>query len=86
MPPNTVLEGTWEVVAEQAAQFAGKRVRLLVMEDLPEAAPEPFWKTATPEERVRALQEWSSRPLPPGPPLSDYAVSREAMYTRQEGE
>ena len=38
MPPNTVFEGTWEVVAEQAAQFAGKRVRLLVMEDLPEAA------------------------------------------------
>ena len=40
---------------------------------------EPSWKTATPEERARAFEE-RVKELPPGPGLSDYAVSRESTY------
>ena len=36
-------------------------------------------KTLSPEERAAALEAWS-RNHRPTPPLSDYAVSREAMY------
>jgi hypothetical protein len=39
----------------------------------------PIWETASPEERVKALREWVAG-LPPGPGLSDYAVSRESIY------
>jgi hypothetical protein len=38
-----------------------------------------FWETASPEQRVKALREWVDG-LPPGPGLSDYAVSRDSIY------
>ena len=40
--------------------------------------PVPMWKRS-PEEQIRALEEWIAG-LPPGPGLSDYAVSRDSMY------
>jgi hypothetical protein len=43
------------------------------------AEPPPFWKTATPEERLAALREWLSKVQTPAC-LSDYAVSRESIY------
>ena len=35
-----VLEGTWEEIAEHAAEFSGKRVRLMVIEPPPSATAE----------------------------------------------
>ncbi|MBR8837835.1 MAG: chorismate synthase [Stigonema ocellatum SAG 48.90 = DSM 106950] len=41
----------------------------------------PFYETATPEEWVDALREWSESHRGMNlPSLSDYAVSRESMY------
>jgi hypothetical protein len=45
----------------------------------PESATEPFWKTATHEEWVEAVNELLDS-LPPGPGLSDWAVSRDSIY------
>jgi hypothetical protein len=38
----------------------------------------------TPEERVRRWEEWVASHSVGGPPLSDYAVSRESIYTRED--
>lgn len=46
---------------------------------IPENQPEPFWKTASPEERVKAFQEWVEECKTPAG-LSDYAVSRDSIY------
>jgi hypothetical protein len=40
-------------------------------------------KTLSPEERAAAFEAWSAGHRPT-PPLSDYAVSREAMYEGRE--
>jgi hypothetical protein len=38
----------------------------------------------TPEERVRRWNEFLAGHSVGGPPLSDYAVSRESIYTRED--
>jgi hypothetical protein len=38
----------------------------------------------TPEERVRLWEEFLEQFSVDGPPLSDYAVSRESIYTRED--
>ena len=38
----------------------------------------------TPEERVRLLNEFLASHSVGGQPLSDYAVSRESLYTRED--
>jgi hypothetical protein len=38
----------------------------------------------TPEERVRLWNEFLASHSVEGPPLSDYAVSRESIYTRED--
>jgi hypothetical protein len=38
----------------------------------------------TPEERVRLWKEFLASHSVGGPPLSDYAVSRESIYTRED--
>jgi hypothetical protein len=43
-----------------------------------------FQRTATPEEWSRALREWADSHSREAPPLSDYAVSRESIYTRED--
>jgi hypothetical protein len=45
---------------------------------------EHFQLTATPEEWSRALREWADSHTSDAPPLSDYAVSRESIYTRED--
>jgi hypothetical protein len=40
---------------------------------------QPFWATATPEERARAFQEWAMN-LPEAPALPDEAFSRDSIY------
>ncbi len=44
----------------------------------PEGVP-PFWETASPEERAKALHEWVAE-LPEGPGLPDQALHRDSMY------
>jgi hypothetical protein len=36
-----ILEGTWEEIAEHAKSFAGKKLRLTVLEDESTAKPKP---------------------------------------------
>jgi len=38
----------------------------------------------TPEERARRWLEWTEKHAVGGPPLSDYAVSRESIYKERE--
>ena len=38
----------------------------------------------SPEERVRVWQEFVTQHSVGGPPLSDYAASREGIYTRED--
>jgi hypothetical protein len=40
----------------------------------------------TPAERAQAFRNWANSHKTGAPPLSDYAVSREAMYSRDEDE
>jgi hypothetical protein len=70
-----VLEGTWEEIAEHAAELSGRRVRVTVLSDLSddrisldpknEAAIALLrsWSEedaqATPEQRERAEREWA---------------------------
>lgn len=41
----------------------------------------PFYETATASEWVTAFREWAASHRHDAPPLSDYAVSRESMYS-----
>jgi hypothetical protein len=41
---------------------------------------QPFWNTATPEDRAAAVRQWAALDRPAAPPLSDADVSREQMY------
>ncbi|HEX3231958.1 MAG TPA: hypothetical protein VHQ95_23460 [Pyrinomonadaceae bacterium] len=38
----------------------------------------------TPQERARRWLEWTEKHAVGGPPLSDYAVSRESIYKERE--
>jgi hypothetical protein len=44
----------------------------------------PQSPTLTPEERARRWREWLESHSVGGPPLSDYAVSRESIYGERE--
>lgn len=55
-----------------------------MLEQLVEPKERPFYETATPEEWVRALQEWSqSHRGWNAPLLSDEAVSRRGIYEEE---
>ena len=45
---------------------------------------EPRKPKLTPQERVRLWEEWLASHSVGGPPLSDYAVSRESIYKERE--
>ena len=47
-------------------------------------ASSPPSSKLTPEERVRLWDEFLASHSVGGPPLSDYAVSRESIYTRED--
>jgi hypothetical protein len=36
-----VLEGTWEEITRQASRFAGRKVRVTILEDEPDEKPKP---------------------------------------------
>jgi hypothetical protein len=73
---NIVLLSGLEPNMVYTIERQGKAIRL---EPTPTTTTEPFWKTATPEEWVKAFNEWIDS-LPPGPGLSDWAVSRDSIY------
>jgi len=47
-------------------------------------ASQPPASKLTPEERVRRWEEFIKEHAVGGPPLSDYAVSRESIYSRED--
>lgn len=47
-------------------------------------AAQPRQEELTPKERARRWLEWTEKHAVGGPPLSDYAVSRESIYTRED--
>jgi hypothetical protein len=59
-------------------EFINRELELLVS-----ASTHPMAKL-TPEERVRRWDEFVASHAVGGPPLSDYAVSRESIYTRED--
>src|SRR5688572_33356402 len=81
MPAADVLEGTWEDIVRHADRLAGKRVRLVVVDSGEAASP----MAAASGERERAWNEWCAAPRPKTPPLSEEAISRESIYSREQG-
>lgn len=49
-----------------------------------QSAEDHFQLRATPEAWSKALREWADNHARNAPPLSDYAVSRESIYTRED--
>jgi hypothetical protein len=75
LPPEILaqvkLNTPYEIHAENAK---------LVLEPATEKE-QPFWKTATPEQRAERFREWAdSIPKREGPPIPDEALRRENMY------
>jgi hypothetical protein len=64
----------------QASGMSVEEYLLSVVEGTVLPAPK---NRLSPEERAAAFETWSARHRPT-PPLSDYAVSREAMYEGRE--
>jgi len=52
------------------------------LEKIVAAQPQP--SKLSPQERARLLREWVTTHGVEGPPLSDYAVSRESIYKERE--
>jgi hypothetical protein len=61
------------------AQASGMTVEEYILSMVEGAVFLENQKTLSPEERAAAFEAWSANHRPT-PPLSDYAVSREAMY------
>lgn len=79
---TAVFEGSWEEVSRRADEFAGRRVRLLVLPDeehMKGRTNAPLHETATAEEWVAEFSAWAHTPRN-APPLSDEAISRESIY------
>ena len=80
---NATYEGTWEeVTAAHAAELAGHRVQITVLD--PEKEPKikggpGSLPPAEIEKRLQAWKRFTSEPLS-DVELSDYALSRESMY------
>ena len=78
---NTTYEGTWEeITAAHAAELAGHRVQITVLdpEKKIEGSPGSLPPTEI-EKRLKAFQQLISEPLS-DVELSDYALSRESIY------
>ena len=65
------------------AQASGMSVEEYVLSLVEETVLPALKNGLSPEERAAAFEAWSARHRPT-PPMSDYAVSREAMYEGRE--
>jgi hypothetical protein len=61
-----------------------KFIQSVIEIDVDRGGERPFHETATPEEWGKALLDWVNTERPHHPPLSDYAVSREGIYSKRE--
>lgn len=52
---NTVLEGTWEEIVQHAGEFAGRRLKVMIIEDEPQRLPNQKGLAAI--RRVREIQK-----------------------------
>jgi hypothetical protein len=79
LKPDLEEELTARAQAEglSTEEFVNRELERLV-------ASTPPVSKLTPEERVRLLNEFFASHSVGGPPLSDYAVSRESIYTRED--
>jgi hypothetical protein len=66
------------------AQADGKTLEEYLSSMVEEAVMPATGNMLTPEQRAAAFEAWS-RSHRPTPPLSDYAVSREAIYEDRDG-
>ena len=55
-----------------------------MLEQLVKTKERPFYETATTEEWIQALHEWSASHKKNTPTLSDYAVSRAGIYEDED--
>jgi hypothetical protein len=68
-----IFEGTWEEVARHGAELAGRHVKLMVMEEVPESTQ----TTLSPEAWVASLREWALN----RPPTTHFVDdSRDSIY------
>jgi hypothetical protein len=79
---NPELETRLREAAAEHGLDASDYARLLLDQHLPapSAPSQSLWNTLTPEEWMRAFDEWSQSHDPSIPLLSDEAVSRESFY------
>jgi hypothetical protein len=79
LKPDLEEELTARAQAEglSTEEFVNRELERLV-------ASTPPTSKLTPEERVRLWNEFLASHSVGGPPLSDYAVSRESIYTRED--
>jgi len=79
LKPDLEEELTARAQAEglSTEEFVNRELERLVAT----AQPSP---KLTPEERARRWREWIENHSVGGPPLSDYAVSRESIYGERE--
>ena len=79
LKPDLEEELTARAQAEglSTEEFVNRELEKLVARE--QASPE-----LSAEERARLLEEWIANHSVGGPPLSDYAVSRESIYKERE--
>jgi hypothetical protein len=79
LKPDLEEELTARAQAEglSTEEFVNRELERLVAS----APPSP---KLTPEERARLWEEFIDQHSVSGPPLSDYAVSRESIYSRED--
>jgi hypothetical protein len=75
----TIIEGTWEEIAEKADELAGKRVRLIVLGEANGADRDRSTCKLTPEEWDRRVDEHAAR-YKGVPVLPPEAFDRENLY------
>ncbi|MBX3279990.1 MAG: hypothetical protein KF868_18465 [Acidobacteria bacterium] len=78
IPPD--LDRKLRDEAERQGLSVDDYARRLLEERLSETEAPPFWATATPEEWLRAFDDWMDSHDATLPPLSAAAVSRESFY------
>ena len=83
---TVTLELETEIEAELVARAKaeGLRTEEFIKRELSRLLASTKKIETTPNERARLWEEWVSGHSIGGPPLSDYAVSRESIYSERE--